>query len=164
MITERTECARRAESLAQTFEAAVRRIFSAYTIDLTTPGPSTRGGERALQHIRLVTSDGRTFILGSTNIAEGRAELRTLGYTLAMSKRRFGRELRLPPREYMRFLEVATKVLEELGVRVAVVAYGKDREEAAPPAPKRRAATLPYYALTAGSVAALAAMGWMVMQ
>jgi len=160
-MTDRTELSQRADALAVTFESTLRRVFSAATVDLTAAEASTNGGERATQHIRLVTSDGKTFVLGHANVAERRAELRTLGYSLALSKERFGRELRLPPKEYMRFLELAVQVLEEQGLEVEVVAFGKSAAKA--PAPKRRL-TLPYAVVTAGSVAAVAAAGWMVLR
>src|SRR5438270_12869363 len=124
--------------MTHTFESAVRRIFSAYTVDLT-PAMTEDG----VQHIRLTGSDGSTFLLGWVSFGSKRAELRTLGHTLALSKARFGRELRLPPVEYMRFLDNATNVLEELDVKVEVVAYAK---------PVRL--TLPYAARLAASARA----------
>lgn len=131
----------RARALAAGFESTLRRVLGAYTVDLTTTEPTL--------HVRLVLSDGRAFLLGHVDLTAGRAELRTLGCSLALSKRRFGYELRLPPKEYMRFLDLATKLLEEHGLDVTVVAIAAHREpSAAPPAPPATSAvrrmTLPY--------------------
>jgi len=122
------------------FETAVRRIFSSYTVDLT-PAVS----DESLQHIRLTSTDGTTtFLLGRIDPKAMTAELRTLGHTLALSKARFGRELRLPPVEYMRFLENAQNLLAELGFRVTVVAYSKTAPAIS--GMLARAATMPYQA------------------
>ncbi len=157
-----TEQALRGTHLATTFETAVKRVFASFTVEMTRPETSTHDGARARQPIRLIAADGAALVIGWANAADGRAELRTLGHTLALSKQRYGREMVLPPLEYLRFLEIATKVLEDHGLAVEVVAFTRgfaqnDIENAsARPAP-RRAMTLPYYVTGAvSSVGALA--------
>jgi hypothetical protein len=115
------EVAKRCEFIALVLGAAVKRVFANYAVE--TAGPD--GGARALLHLRLV-ADGSTFALGWANPADGTAELYTLGHTLALSKRRRGRELTLPPLSYMRFLTRAQRVLEDCGMTVTIVAYTKD--------------------------------------
>jgi hypothetical protein len=142
--------AKRSAHISIIFEAAVKRVFAAYAVEMTRP----EGGARALLHIRLVT-EGSTYALGWANPADGTAELYTLGHTLALSKRRRGRELTLPPLSYARFLETAQRVLEDFGIVVTIVAYTKDDDAEpdsvspttsdAPEADEpRRTPTLPY--------------------
>lgn len=132
-----------ASTLAAAFEGNVRRIFSAYTVDVTPPGS-------VLQHVRLVGGDGTVAVLGQVHLGEGWAELRTLGHTLATSRARSGGELRVPPREYARFLEIATGVLSMMGLQVTVTALGTPSRAAASEgtAPETRSGarrlTLPY--------------------
>lgn len=138
--------------LATSFEAAVRRIFSAYTVDMTKPEAATAGGPHTLQRIRLVTGHRTPLLLGWANPAQRRAQLHTLGHTLALSKIRLGREIVMPPLEYVRFLEAATAVLEDEGMTVEVVAFTKEgidsgiRPRVSLP---NRSMTLPYYVVDA---------------
>lgn len=151
-----TAQARRAMTLAPAFEAAARRVFTNYTVEMTRPEASTGGGVRARQRIKLVAADGSSLVVGWANVADGNAELHTLGHSLALSKQRYGRELVLPPIEYLRFLELATSILEDHALSVTVVAFTKAGVEANRDAkksepPPRRSATLPYYVADAVS-------------
>ncbi len=140
------------DGLAWAFENAVKRIFTAYTVDMTRPAAATQGGPHTLQRIRLVMSNGTALLIGWVNLAQGRAQLHTLGHTLSLSKQRFGREIVMPPLEYLRFLETAKTVLEEHGISVEVVAFTKQgapsgtRPRVDAPA---RSRTLPFYVVDA---------------
>jgi len=138
--------------LTAVFEDAVRRVFSSYTVEMTAPEAATAGGPHTLQRIRLVTSHRAPLLLGFANAAQRRAQLHTLGHTLALSKLRLGREIVMPPLEYARFLETATGVLEAEGMAVEVVAFVKEgidsgiRPRVNAP---NRSMTLPYYVVDA---------------
>jgi hypothetical protein len=138
--------------LATSFEAAVRRVFSSYTVDMTQPEAATAGGPHTLQRIRLVTNHRTPLFLGWANPAQRRAQLHTLGHTLALSKLRMGREIVMPPLEYARFLEAATAVLEDEGMTVEVVAFTKETIDSGV-RPRvnvpNRSMTLPYYVVDA---------------
>jgi hypothetical protein len=118
----RTAHAAKSSQLKSTFDAAVKGIFTDFSVDLTPPEESTGGGVRARQHIRLTSKDGKTLVVGAANAAEGAAELRTLGFTLETSKQRFGSELPIPAPEYMKFLERAQDCLQVFGLKVSVLA------------------------------------------
>lgn len=159
-----TTFAQRGELLACTLEGALCRVFTGYTVKVTRPEESTSGGKRATQHIQLIRNeDGLAFVVGSANTADGTATLRTLGHSLTLSKRRFGRELVLPPLEYMRFLDAVTRVLESFEIEVAVVAFDPaDRRSEPPPASvsgTQRRTTLPYVVGVLASVSTFAALG-----
>ena len=151
--TERTAAGDMTEDrLSPVFEDGVRRIFSSYTVDMTRPEAATAGGPHTLQRIRLLTSHRTPLLLGWANASQRRAQLHTLGHTLALSKLRLGRELVMPPLEYVRFLEAATGILEAEGMTVEVVAFVKEgidsgvRPRVSPP---NRSITLPYYVVDA---------------
>lgn len=136
------------DPFASILEDGVRRIFTAYTVEITPPEAVTPGGPHTLQRIRLVTSHRTPLLLGWVNVAQRRANLHTLGHTLALSKLRLGRELVVPPLEYVRFLETAKAILEDEGFTVEVVAFvresadsGVHRSVSAP----NRAMTLSFY-------------------
>ena len=125
--TERTAAGDMTEDrLSPVFEDGVRRIFSSYTVDVTRPEAATPGGPHTLQRIRLLTGHRTPLLLGWANAAQRRAQLHTLGHTLALSKLRLGRELVMRPLEYMRFLEAATGILEAEGMTVEIVAFVKE--------------------------------------
>lgn len=155
--------AARAATLASAFDASVRRVFSAFTVEMTPADPW--GAVRHVQQVRLLGSDGSVAVLGHVNLREGWAELRTLGHTLAASRASLGRELRLPPREYLRFLEIATGIFSCSGLHVTVAVLGAPsradaapREAAAPESSRSgvRRMTLPY-GLAESAAAAIAA-------
>jgi hypothetical protein len=139
----------------EAFEAAMKRMFGAYTIDMTSPAPSAGSRVQTLRHIRLVPKSGAALVIGWANPSEGKAELGTLGHTLALSKQRFGRELAIPPLEYLRFIDAAKKLLEERGMTVSVIAHKpSEASDCTPPSP-RRAPTLPYVGLIVASASTL---------
>jgi hypothetical protein len=140
------------DSFMAFLQGGLRRIFSAYTVDVSPPEAATPGGPHTLQRIRLLTSHRTPLILGWINVTQRRANLHTLGHTLALSKLRLGRELVAPPLEYVRFLETAKAILEDEGLVVEVVAYAKESAESglrrSVDAPNR-SMTLPFYVVDA---------------
>ena len=118
-----TDHSMQSEAFAAVFERATKDVFADYSVDLTRPEATTYGGARALQHIRLITREGVAFVIGSANRSKGTAQLRTLGYALTLSKRRFGKELSVPVEEYLRFFDIATQVIKEFGLHIEILAY-----------------------------------------
>ncbi len=129
----RTAHSQRGKHLKSTFDTAVKDLLTDYTVDLVAPEESTGGGVRARQHIRLTAKDGKTIVIGSANAADGTAELGTLGYTLEVSKQRFGAELPIAPVEYTAFVERATDVLQTCGLVVSVVSTTRPSPSKVPP-------------------------------
>ncbi len=144
-----------AQGYAFALESATKRLFGAYTIDLTPPAQTAGSGVQTLRHIRLVPKCGAPLVIGWINPSENKAELRTLGYTLALSKRRFGRELTIPPLEYLRFLDVAKALLEERGFQVSVMAHPKVELADVEPPSSRKPSTLPYLGMIVASASTL---------
>jgi hypothetical protein len=140
------------DSFMAFLQDGLRRIFSAYTVEITPPEAASPGGPHTLQRIRLLTSHRTPLILGWINVTQRRANLHTLGHTLALSKLRLGRELVVPPLEYVRFLETAKAILEDEGLAVEVVSFVKEGADSGlrrgVDAPNR-SMTLPFYVVDA---------------
>ena len=139
------------------FEGALKRTFSSYSVDMLPEGT----GRCA---IRLVAIDGPAIVIGWADPHARTAELSTLGRALTLSKQTLGRELRLPPLEYLKFLERATMVLEDFGMKVTVLSHSM-----APPAPeslkpsaKEQASSRAYYGLIAASMSLIGAVAWLM--
>jgi hypothetical protein len=110
--------------LSLVFEAATKRVFTSYAVQMTRP----QGGARTLLHISLNSHDS-AFSVGWADPSDGTAELYTLGKTLSRNKRHGRRELTLPPMQYNRFLEIAKRVLEDFGMTVTIVAFTSENVE-----------------------------------
>jgi len=64
---------------------------TAYGAELSAPdGPSTAGGKQALQHLKLVPVDGgAALVIGSANLVEKQAELRSFDHVDEAHRQRF---------------------------------------------------------------------------
>jgi hypothetical protein len=146
-------------TLRRKFEATLKQTFRSFTVDMLP----TEDGRRA---IRLVAHDGPALVIGFADFIGQRAELCTLGHALSLSKEQIGRELRLPPVEYLRFLERATAVLEEFSMKVSVVTHAASSTP--PPTPtamgKSHLAAAPYYGIIAASASLIGAIAWQIAQ
>lgn len=62
-----------------------------YSAELSAPdGPSTAGGKQALQHLKLVSEGGGSaLVIGSANLVEKQAELRTFEHVDEAHRQRF---------------------------------------------------------------------------
>ena len=147
-------------TLPLTFTAALKQVFRTYTVDMIPMDD----GRRA---IRLVGHDGPAVVVGWADLVGQRAELSTLGHALSLSKQQLGRELRLPPVEYLRFLERAAAVLGDFGVNVTIVTHAPRSTTASPratttrdPSPSRA----PYYGVIAASASLIGAIAWLIAQ
>lgn len=114
------------DRLSRIMGEGLRRIFPSYRVTLARPEAACAGGPHTLQRIHLITGDRAPLLLGWANATQRRAQLHTLGHTLALSKLRLGTELVMPPLEYARFLETATRLLEDEGMAVSIVAFVKE--------------------------------------
>jgi hypothetical protein len=143
------------------FTGALKQVFRSYTVD-TLP---TDDGRRA---IRLVSHDGTVLVVGWMDLVGQRAELSTLGHALSLSKEQIGRELKLPPVEYLRFLERASKALGDLGLTVTIVTHAT--KSTPPPSPLattftgRSPSAAPYYGIIAASASLIGTIAWLIAQ
>jgi hypothetical protein len=164
MTAPKTENAQRAELLAMILRSRTRGIFKHYKVELTSTERSTNGGDRALQHVLLVPNDpeaGGELVVGSANRADGTAELRTLGFTLGLAERRFGKTPSIQTAEYLAFIEAASEVFEELGMNVSVLAAAPSTPPPALTAPApRRAVAAAYWGVAVASLSALGVVAW----
>jgi hypothetical protein len=146
-----TEFTRLAIGLAQRFEmyfgpdgALARRkeLPVGFRFELTAPdGPSTGGGKRAVQHIKIVPAAGATVVLGSTNAAEGTAEVRSYEYLAWVHEQRFkGKPLPLAQSDYQL---LHGKVVRFLALEKLKVSQVEPPVEAAPAAAVPAAAENP---------------------
>lgn len=109
----RTNISMQGLDLAQAFSSTLGRFHVApagYRPELMAPeGQSTGGGEHALQRIRLVGPDAShpAIVVGSCNIAQKQATLRTFDHIAAIHQKRFGVPVPLDPSSYAAFLEAA---------------------------------------------------------
>jgi hypothetical protein len=74
-----------------------------WTAQLSTPGMSTGGGRRAVEHI-VLTSGRRTLVAGSIDFAARRAELRPYAWVRETFRERYGVELAISTPAYETFL------------------------------------------------------------
>jgi hypothetical protein len=137
-----------------TFEATLKQTFRAFIVDTL----DADDGRRA---IRLVSHDGAALVVGWADLAGKRAELCTLGHALSLSKERIGRELPLPPVEYLRFLERASTVLGDFGMTVTIVSHAK---RSSPPPRVSSPSPAPYYGVIAASASLIGAVAWLITQ
>jgi hypothetical protein len=138
---------------------ALKQVFRSHAVDIVPMDD----GRRA---IRLVAHDGPAVVVGWADLDSKRAELSTLGHALSLSKEQLGRELRLPPVEYLRFLEQAAAVLVDCGMTVTIVTHATSKSS--PPSPlatTMRGATssaAPYYGVIAASASLIGAIAWLI--
>jgi hypothetical protein len=101
----------------------------AYIVELLAPeGPSTGGGKRALQHLRLrPRREGRAAIVaGSVNPVEKHAELRTFEHAFLVHQIRFGSAFEISVAEWEQLLRRIEVVLELAGIESARVGPSPD--------------------------------------
>ena len=101
-----TRGAQEGADFAEEFQRKLAKVELApagYTAEITMPhGPSTGGGVRGLQRIRLVprTRGYPVVVIGSVNMIEARAELRTIEHLEAIYRMRFKKPLELNRVQY----------------------------------------------------------------
>jgi hypothetical protein len=166
MSQSHTMFAGQAIGLAELFNLTVgkKRLEGvvSYTPRLSTPdGPSTAGGRQALQHLTLVPEGGgATILIGTANLVEQQAELRTFAHVDELHRQRFkGVPFQIDRARYDALLE---SIRAFLGERKYAVTLAEAPRPAAPfqtriyrPSPLRMIITM---ALSAAVVLAVAAL------
>jgi hypothetical protein len=112
-------------NFAEQFNAAFAKVRvnpGEYTPELTMPeGPSTAGGKRAMQRLRLISKWGFPAVLaGSVNLASRTAEVRTFEQLRATHRERFQKPLEMSQAEYESFFDMAKSYFETTGLKVTV--------------------------------------------
>jgi hypothetical protein len=110
-----------------------------YAPQLSAPdGPSTAGGKQALQHITLVPEgSGATLLIGTANLLDQQAELRTFRYVDELHRQRFkGVPFQVERAHYEALVETIRAFLAERKYAVAFV----DEPPSRPMTPAARAA------------------------
>lgn len=169
----------KALSLAQAFRESIGRMRvgpAGYVPDMTTPeGPSTAGGVRAMQHVRLTPPEPSmpTLVVGNANQKDGKAELRTFEYVDAVCRQRFGQGAPIERGPYAEFVAKAQSFLEACGMIVKVaeapadlasfVAAGAGEPPAAAPATSG-GATMGLVAIAAIVVVGLVVAAFLVLK
>jgi hypothetical protein len=114
-----TQLATQAMDLADTFNVMFEARFVGMQVRLAKPGMSTAGGKHAVQHIALEAAGGGSLVVGNVDTGSKRAELRSHDRLVSMHRQRFGTELGIAEAEWMAFLDLAEKFLQEEGMVVA---------------------------------------------
>jgi hypothetical protein len=119
----RTRLARKFHSLADTMAEAFKDFAIGagnWSVELTVPaGPSTGGGKQALQHIRLNPRRNgfNTFVAGTVNQVERRADLRDFDHVAIMHEVRHRGPLDITTQEWEQFIRKAEVVLNGAGIQ-----------------------------------------------
>jgi hypothetical protein len=114
-----TEIASHAHTVADTLRAAFGNMqVGGFVVDMTVPQSSTNRGQQALQHICLRAPSGAAVVIGSVNIVEKEAELRTFDYVRTACEHRFKVGPAFDAEAYGRLLERATEVVENFGLKM----------------------------------------------
>lgn len=173
MVGLRTEIAGTADTLASALNTVLRDVRLApgdYVPELMPPDePSTGGGIRALQRVRLVPERASypTLVIGNVNITTKTGELRGYAVLEAIHRRRFKQPLPLVRADYEALVTRMQALLRALDVVVVVNSDASGLDDAAPEptpgSPRRGSAvatglTLLVVALVAA--AAVAALAW----
>ncbi len=123
-----TEYASHANTIADTFRAAFAKTkVGDFTVVMTAPADSTKGGLLALQHVTLQPPSGMALVVGTLNAKDKRAELRSHSFVAEIHRERFKKELPFDEATYKEFLEKAEAVIGAFGVEVAVTDAPRDR-------------------------------------
>jgi hypothetical protein len=122
-----TLVAAKALSLHELFAAGFARGLEGpihFSVELSAPdGPSTGGGKQALQHIKLIPDGGgMAVVIGSADMAQSVAEVRTFEHVAALYAQRFhGAPLPVDPTRYAELSRTLVEFFGSLGLRVSVV-------------------------------------------
>lgn len=119
----RTRLAQKFVTLADTVTEAFRDFAigsGAWAVELTQPqGPSTGGGQQALQHLRMRPrrTGFSVLVAGTVNPIAKTAELRDHDHVMAMHEVRHRQPLQISRQEWEQFLRKAEVVLNGAGIQ-----------------------------------------------
>lgn len=125
-VKKLTMVAQQAVGFAELFKAVFADGLQGpvpYRIEMSEPdGPSTGGGKLAMQHIKLVPSDGGpTVVIGSANTVEKTAELRAFNVLSAQHAQRFkGASLPIDPQKFAALIQSLRTFFTDRGMQVSV--------------------------------------------
>ncbi len=120
-----TSARSRSAQLQGILEAAMRRTFAAYRVELTAPeltAADAASGARGGRRLCLVSTAGLVLVVGTVDTHAKTSELYTLGRALAAGREQLGHEPVIPPVEYRAFLEHAQHILADFGFTVTTSA------------------------------------------
>ena len=122
-----TQYATHANMIADTVRAAFAKTkVGTYSVEMTAPQDSTKGGLLALQHVILKPATGMVLVVGTVNAGEKRAELRSYAHVGKVNEDRFKRVLPFDEAAYAVFLEKAESVLGAFGIETKVTDAPRD--------------------------------------
>jgi hypothetical protein len=122
-----TQYASHANTIADTVRAAFTKTkLGDYSVAMTAPSDSTKGGLLALQHLTLKPETGMALVVGTVNAGEKRAELRSYAHVAKVNEERFKRPLPFDEPSYKTFLEKAESVLGAFGIETQVTDVPRD--------------------------------------
>lgn len=117
-----TQYSAHANTIADTYRAAFRETkVGDYTVEMTAPEGSTKGGLLALQHLTLKPPSGMVLVVGVIHAGDKRAEVRSYASVKAMHEERFKRPLPFDEKAYAAFSEKSHAILSAFGLAVTVV-------------------------------------------
>lgn len=117
-----TQYSAHANTIADTYRAAFRETkVGEYTVEMTAPEGSTKGGLLALQHLTLKPPSGMVLVVGVIHAGDKRAEVRSYASVKAMHEERFKRPLPFDENAYAVFSEKSHAILSAFGLAVTVV-------------------------------------------
>jgi len=116
-----TQYSTHANMIADTIRAAFAKTkIGDYSVEMTAPEDSTKGGLLALQHVILKPATGMALVVGTVNAGDKRAELRSYAHVAKVQEERFKRPLSFDAPAYALFLEKAGSVLGAFGIETNV--------------------------------------------
>ncbi|AKV04203.1 hypothetical protein AKJ09_10866 [Labilithrix luteola] len=117
-----TQYSAHANTIADTYRAAFRETkVGDYTVEMTAPEGSTKGGLLALQHLTLRPPSGMSLVVGVIHAGDKRADVRSYESVKAMHEERFKRPLPFDAAAYAAFAEKSRAILSAFGLAVTVV-------------------------------------------
>lgn len=119
MAHELTRVASHVHTIADTLRAAFGTMqLGEYVIEMTVPEETTKGGLLALQHVCLRPKTGMAIVIGTVNVVEGSAELRTFASVRDVYEKRFRRLAPFDESAYRAFIQRAEPVFANFGLEV----------------------------------------------
>lgn len=141
-----TQYSTHANMIADTVRAAFAKTkIGDYTVEMTAPEDSTKGGLLALQHVILKPATGMSLVVGTVNAGDKSAELRSYAHVAKVQEERFKRPLSFDAPAYALFLEKAGSVLGAFGIETNVNDVLRDNAPSFAEELKPKRSRLPIY-------------------
>jgi hypothetical protein len=123
-----TQTSVQAQVIADTFRAAfAAQKIGEFSVEMTSPEGSTRGGALAMQHILLKAPTGLSLVVGRVNAPERKATLRTFYAVQQLHQQRFQKPVSFEAAAYDGMLETAKSLIGAFGVEIILTdSTGRD--------------------------------------